>query len=352
MTHNHMSSRLAVMLATVMVTAAALATPVAAQGAADEAALKRAFRNYDRDKNGTVLRAEFPGSAQQFGLMDTDKNKKVTYEEFKVSPLAKRVLANRRRDMGEPRQRVTLQQLALKRLENLSRFDKNKDGKVTKKEWTGTEAAFNSLDLDQNGVLDRKDRKAARAYASAYQEPGAEVIKSIKNRLPAVEALLKQWDKNKDGQLAKTEIPKDKPVYKLFDYADTNGDKQLDERELRYAVNRVNAYVNMRNAGGYRRARAWNVPFAAWDKNKDGRLDTKEWVERKNLFKRIDVNRDAHVTKSEVERYKRSIEGDTFIEKHDLNGDGRVSLQEFGGSPDAFRRADRNGDGYISSRDR
>ncbi len=329
-----------------------LAAPAAAQDRAEEALLKRAFRNYDKNKDGTVLREEFPGSDMQFGSMDRNKNKKVTYAEFKESSLAKRLLANRRRDMGEPRQRVTFQQLAHKRLENLSRFDKNKDGKVTRKEWTGTEVAFKSLDLDQNGVLDKKDRKAARAYASAYQEPGAEVFKSIKSKLGSPEYLLKQWDKNKDGQLNKQEIPKDKPLAKLFDYADTNGDKQLDERELRYAVNRVNGYVNMRNAGGYRRPRAWNVPFAAWDKDKDGRLDTKEWVEKKSLFKRIDVNRDAHVTREEVERYKRSVEGKNFIEKHDLNGDGRVTLQEFGGSPDAFRRADRNGDGVISSRDR
>ncbi len=191
MMNKRMSNKLALILAAV-----ALAAPVAPQGAADEAALKRAFRNYDRDKDGTVLREEFPGSDMQFGLMDTNKNKKVTYQEFKASPLARRILASRRRDMGEPRQRVTLQQLAHKRLENLSRFDKNKDGKVTRKEWTGTEVAFKSLDLDQNGVLDKKDGKAARAYASAYEEPDTEVIKSIKNRLPSSEALLKQWDQN------------------------------------------------------------------------------------------------------------------------------------------------------------
>jgi Ca2+-binding EF-hand superfamily protein len=319
---------------------------------ADEALLKRTFQNYDRNKDGLVLREEFPGSDLQFGLMDKDKNKKVTYAEFVASPLARRILASRRRDREEPRERVTLQQLALKRLQNLSRFDKNRDGKVTPREWTGTAAAFKSLDLDKNGVLDHKDRKAAKAYASAYEEPGADILKSIRKRLPRMEDLLKQWDKNKDGQLAKAEVPKGKALHKLFDHADTNGDKQLDERELRYIVGRVNAYVNMRNAGGPRRQRAFEVPFAAWDKNKDGRLDTKEWVERKNLFKRMDVNRDAHVTKQEVERYKRSVEGENFIEKHDLNGDGRVSLEEFGGSPDAFRRADRNGDGYISSRDR
>jgi len=332
-----------------------LLAPAHAQGAADEALLKRAFQNYDRNKDGLVLREEFPGSDLQFAQMDTDKDKKVSYAEFVASPLAKRILASRRRDMDEPRARVTLQQLALRRLESLSRFDKNKDGKVTPDEWSGTEAAFKSLDLDHNGVLDKRDRSAALAYASAYEEAGADILKAIRdirNRLPELEAVLKQWDKNKDGQLARTEIPKDKPLAKLFDQADRNGDGQLDERELRYTIGRVNAYVNMRNSGGYQRPRAWEVPFAAWDKNKDGRLDTKEWLDHKNLFKRIDVNRDAHVTRDEVERYKRSVEGEGFIEKHDLNGDGRVSLAEFGGSPDAFRRADRNGDGYISPRDR
>jgi Ca2+-binding EF-hand superfamily protein len=339
-------------MASLFLVCTALAAPAPAQGPGEEAVLKRAFQNYDRNKDGTVTREEFPGSDIQFGLMDADKNKQVTYEEFKASPLAKRLLASRRRDMGEPRERVTLEQLAYKRLQNLARFDTNKDGKVTLAEWTGTEAAFKSLDLDFNGVLDKKDRNAAKVYATAYEEPGADLVKSVRSRLPGVEELLKLWDKNKDGQLAKTEVPRDKPLYKLFDNADANGDKQLDERELRYAVGRVNEYVNMRNAGGYRRERAWDVPFAAWDKNKDGRLDTKEWVEKKNLFKRIDVNRDAHVTRDEVERYKRSVEGENFIQKHDLNGDGRVSLEEFGGSPDAFRRADRNGDGYISSRDK
>ena len=235
-----------------------------------------------------------------------------------------------------------------RRLQHLSRFDKNKDGKVTKEEWTGTSEAFKSLDLDRNGVLDKRDRKTAKAYDTAYEEPD---VTSIKTRLPRAEQLLKAYDKNKDGQLSKAEVQKDKVLPKVFDPGDTNNDKQLDARELRYLVGRVNAYVNMRNQG-YARPRAWNVPFSAWDKNKDGRLDTKEWVQNKGLFKRIDVNRDAHVTKQEVERYKRSVEGRNFIEKHDLNGDGRVTLEEFGGSPNAFRRADRNSDGVISKRDR
>ena len=71
-----------------------------------------------------------------------------------------------------------------------------------------------------------------------------------------------------------------------------------------------------------------------------------------HLFPRIDLNRDGAVTKLEVARYKLSVEGDNFIERYDLNGDGKVTRKEFSGPTDAFRRADRNGDGIISQTDR
>ena len=58
------------------------------------------------------------------------------------------------------------------------------------------------------------------------------------------------------------------------------------------------------------------------------------------------------MTPDEIERYRRSVEGATFLERFDLNDDGRVTLEEFGGSPAAFRRADQNGDGTVSLADR
>ena len=61
---------------------------------------------------------------------------------------------------------------------------------------------------------------------------------------------------------------------------------------------------------------------------------------------------DGAVTKAEVARYKSVVEGDDFVEKFDLNGDGKVTRAEFAGPRDAFRRADRNGDGAISRADR
>ena len=66
----------------------------------------------------------------------------------------------------------------------------------------------------------------------------------------------------------------------------------------------------------------------------------------------MDLNRDAAVTELEVLRYRRAFEGTDFLSKFDLNQNGKVTRKEFGGSLAAFNRADRNGDGVISKRDR
>jgi hypothetical protein len=49
----------------------------------------------------------------------------------------------------------------------------------------------------------------------------------------------------------------------------------------------------MRASSGYEKPQAFEVPFDAWDKNHDERLDTNEFVERKELFARIDANKDS-----------------------------------------------------------
>src|SRR5262249_40517925 len=98
--------------------------------------------------------------------------------------------------------------------------------------------------------------------------------------------------------------------------------------------------------------RAVEIPFDAWDKNHDDKLDINEWVDFKPLFARIDANKDSVITREEIARYKRSVEGETFLERFDLDGDGRVTLAEFGGPVEVFRRLDRNGDGVISAADR
>lgn len=318
---------------------------LSAQG---DSLLRRPFNAFDLDKNGTVSAEEFPGNPALFSAMDKNRDKRVTFEEYKVSSLAKRYLAAMKKSEDEPRKRVSTGELANKRLELIARFDPNKDGRITRREWTGSPTAFLSLDVDGNGVIDKKDRTQVQSEAQM-------VAKSL-NRLPKTRSPLPNtsdafdtYDKNKDGLLTAKEVGKS-PFRRLFDYTDSNKDKMLDREEVERVVVMVNALVDQRNQG-YAHARAPTIPFKSWDKNDDGRLDLKEWVDRKDLFKLMDTNRDAAVTPNEVLRYKKSFEGTNFLERFDLNGDNRVTREEFAGTRAAFDRADRNGDGVISRRD-
>jgi Ca2+-binding EF-hand superfamily protein len=94
------------------------------------------------------------------------------------------------------------------------------------------------------------------------------------------------------------------------------------------------------------------VTFDVWDTDKDGRVRQNEWMGPRELFDRIDLDRDAAVSRDEVRRYELRVRGEDFVGRFDLDGDGRVTPAEFGGPTGAFRRADRNGDGVITRGDR
>lgn len=332
---------------TVLPLIAALLAPLPAQDA-ERRILDEEFQRFDRDRDGRVTRAEFPGSDEQFAQLDADDDGRVTREEFGRSPIAQRLLVARRKDDEAPRQRVDPAELALRRLEAAQVFDANKDGRISRSEWTGAQVAFDELDVDRSGVLDRADKAMLRKQAPAAAP--APDLSRVREAVPSAEELLKQLDENADQQLQEREVAR-LALAELFAHADTNGDKALDLVELRRLVAFVNETVAAR-ARGDERPRAFQVPFSTWDKNKDGRLEAAEWIDRKYLFARIDQDRDAAVTRDEIERYVRAVENDEFVRRFDLDGDGKVTPAEFGGSPDAFRRADRNGDGAVSRADR
>ncbi len=329
-----------------VVLGAVLAVPVRAQG--DDAVLDAVFKRYDRDGDGHVSRAEFPGSDAQFAELDADKSGGVDRAEFGRSTLAKRILVARKKDADAPRARVELATIALRRLEAAARFDLDHDGRVSKAEWTGPPHAFDEIDLDGDGDLDRADRELAKRDAPAAS--GEAVLPEFSKRLDGVDAVMKKLDRDGDGKLTRREVGREK-LAAAFDWADQNGDGALDVDELRRLERAVAERIAARDMGSAKQ-RAYRVPFAAWDTNHDERLEPAEWKERKYLFARVDQNRDAMVTKDEVARYERSVEGTTFVERFDLDGDGRVTLEEFGGARAAFARADRNGDGVVTRADR
>lgn len=334
-------------LAVALLLAAAVPHDLRAQSAADQLELKAQFRSLDVDGDGALSRAEFPGSDRQFAAMDRDRDGKATLAEYAESDVGKAFLAARARARGEARPRVTVTDLMLARFDLLSRYDRNKDGRVDRSEWTGADAAFRQLDLDGNGLLDKRDRAEAQAVAPKQEPP----LPDWRGDLPTVEELRKRLDQNGDGNLSLKEVAANKQLAGVFAFADTNRDQQLDERELGALLTRIQAarYQNEREQG---RPQAFRVPFAEWDLDKDGKVQQNEWQGPRSLFVRMDQDRDAAVTRDEAARYKRRVEGTDFISRFDLDGDGKVSFAEFGGTAEVFRRLDKNGDGFLTRNER
>jgi Ca2+-binding EF-hand superfamily protein len=331
-----------------LVRSVAFATAVTAALAAQDDArfLQAAFARMDGDKDGAVVRTEFPGSDRQFAAMDADKNGKVVLDEFAKSEVGKSLVRARYRAKEEPRERVTSQELRLLRFDALSRVDQNRDGKLTRAEWTGTELAFLELDLDGNGVIDKKDRQEAAGEAPT-REPE---LPEPKGEIPALEELMKRHDKDGNAVLSPRELV-DKWLKSALPAADTDGDGSLSEPELQRALEMLRRRRADRETSRAR-PQPYEVPFDAWDKDDDEKVRQNEWMGPLTLFAQIDADRDAAISRQELLRYEKRVRGQDFVERFDLDGDGKVSLAEFGGPTGAFRRADRNGDGAVSRGDR
>jgi len=137
-----------------------------------------------------------------------------------------------------------------------------------------------------------------------------------------------------------------------FTVHDWNGDGKLAGNEVKVGAARDDRAWDA-NDFDYEREYVFDDwtdrGFRALDDNRDGRIGRDEWHFDREGFRRADHNNDGILSRAEflAEGTEDDDRGDSFPNL-DANRDGRVSRDEWHGSPSRFALLDDNRDGFIS----
>ncbi len=170
----------------------------------------------------------------------------------------------------------------------IQKFDKDKDGKVSKDEFPGPAERFPQMDKNGDGFITADEVQAGRPPRMGGIPDGTGPKGMGLN-------FIRKFDKDNDGKVSKDEFP---GPAEHFSNIDKNGDGFVTADEVQ----------------------AGRPPRMGGTQGTPGQMDG---TGPKGM-------------------------GQNFIRRFDKDNDGKVSKDEFSGRTDRFTRLDKNGDGFIT----
>jgi len=259
------------------------------------AAFDQLLKNADDNKDGKIdreeyrdmlasLRESFGSVASRFGDMDKDGDGKLSKDEFRgPEPLFAQidadgdgVITKDEAAKFQPGAGAGAGMIARRVLG----MDKDRDGKVSRDEFTGPPANFDRLDANKDGFITRNELPGAAAAGV-----GAPDRAMLRERLQAM-------DKDGDGKVSKDEFTGE-PA--LFDRLDTNKDGVISREDNPDAAPGRPPGGNPATGGAARAER-----LRAMDKNHDGKISKDEFTGPAELFDRLDANSDGVISTDEL----------------------------------------------------
>ncbi len=226
--------------------------------------------------------------------------------------------------------------------ERFAKVDKNRDGALR-----GAELPEKWVDrFDRNG--DEKITKREFMVVMTRPEGLRRLFVLRDTRARARNSL--NFDQDKNGVVSEEEYPGDRNVFRK---ADRDRDGSLEWKELlRLADSELDDIrKRMKNPTRYEM-------MNLFDLNYDRKVTSNEYDGPTKAFKKYDTNNDGTVGYYEVypDRMEREMpkpkpEDLNVLKAMDQNDDGRVSRKEWKGTASAWRRLDRNDDGWITLAD-
>jgi Ca2+-binding EF-hand superfamily protein len=172
-------------------------------------------------------------------------------------------------------------------------LDVNKDGVITRREWNGSDRAFEVHDWNDDGILSGEEVREGATRRTAEDQPTG----STGYDDWTVRGFL-ALDRNRDSRVSREEWESD---VETFRRADANRDGVLSRPEfLGEATTDVNSSARRDGDDRMDDREGNRGRFDSLDTNNDSRISRAEWIGTAERFAVLDINRDSVLTRQEL----------------------------------------------------